>query len=1044
MNNFKYLNNLTGWAVFAVAAVTYLLTIEPTTSFWDCGEFIASSYKLEVGHPPGNPLFQMLGRLFSMFVAKEHAAMMINAMSALCSAFTVLFLFWTITHLARRIMERGKETALSHGNMIAILSAGAVGALAYTFSDTFWFSAVEAEVYALSSLFTAVVFWAILRWEEEADKKYANRWLVLIIYLMGLSVGVHLLNLLALPAIVLVYYFKKYPVSFWGIVFSLIISVLLLGFAMWLIPALPRMAGFVDRIFVNSFGLPFNSGAVFFVFALFALLAWAIYYTHQKKKYFLNTAALCFTVFVIGFTSFAMVVIRSSANTPTNENQPDNAYSLLYYLNREQYGSVPLLSGHSFATPPIARKENNKYVKDNGKYVQKQGSITEYEYDSRYTMFFPRMHSRQPEHIAHYRQYISGRGKAAPSLERDGEVEYLPTFRENLTYFFDYQLGWMYWRYFMWNFAGRQNDIQGHGNSFHGNWECGIPFIDKARLGNVDEMPPYLANHKARNHYYLLPLLLGLAGLFYQLKKDKKNFSVIAILFILTGIAIVVYLNQPPNQPRERDYAYAGSFYAFTIWIGLGVLAVYEMFRQKIPATAAAAVAGGLCILIPAQMGAANWDDHNRSNRYTARDVAYNYLMSCEKNALIVTVGDNDTFPLWYIQEVEGVRTDVRVVNTSLLSADWYIDQMRIRQYDSPPLPIKIARENYLAGTNDYVWINEQITRPVNVREVTAGGKVYSPPRNLVLPVNKENVLKNGTVRFREAVVPETDTFSIAATTHEDDLNKIPDAITLTIPKTVDGSSKSGITKTEMILLDILANNDWERPIYFVSMGGDVDLGLRDYLQYDGFANRLTPFRNASLTNKPDIITAYDRLKNVYRWGNINHPDTWIDYNTFLSLTAILNIRNMHVETAEALLSIGEKEKAVEILDLAAERMPDELFPYCISSLQSDATVVNLVEQYYAASDSAKADAIAERFIKEADENLFFYTRAKNGGEREIDYTLQILNYLASVCYSSGHMELSLAAQKVWYDHLKYLRDRNPYLFTLLKQKYRLEDDDLD
>ncbi|MDR2358181.1 MAG: DUF2723 domain-containing protein [Prevotellaceae bacterium] len=1044
MNNFKRLNNLTGWVVFAVAAVTYLLTIEPTTSFWDCGEFIASSYKLEVGHPPGNPLFQMLGRLFSMFVAKEHAAMMINSMSALCSAFTILFLFWTITHLARRLMERGKETALTQGNGIAVLCAGAVGALAYTFSDTFWFSAVEAEVYALSSLFTAVVFWAILRWEEEAGKKYANRWLALIIYLMGLSIGVHLLNLLALPAIVLVYYFKKYPVSFWGIVFSLVISVLLLAFAMWLIPALPHMAGFVDRIFVNSFGLPFNSGAVFFVFALFALLAWVIYYTHQKKKYFLNTVALCFTMFVIGFTSFAMVVIRSSASTPTNENQPDNAYSLLYYLNREQYGSVPLLSGPSFATPPIARKENNKYVKYNGKYVQKQGSVTEYEFDDRYTMFFPRMHSRQPGHIAHYQQYISGRGKTVPSMERDGEVEYLPTFRENLTYFFDYQLGWMYWRYFMWNFAGRQNDIQGHGNSFHGNWECGIPFIDKARLGNIDEMPPYLANHKARNHYYLLPLLLGLAGLFYQLKKDKKNFSVIATLFILTGVAIVVYLNQTPNQPRERDYAYAGSFYAFTIWIGLGVLAVYELFRKKIPAVAAAAVAGGLCVLIPVQMGAVNWDDHNRSNRYTARDVAYNYLMSCEKNALIITVGDNDTFPLWYIQEVEGVRTDVRVVNTSLLSADWYIDQMRIRQYDSPPLPIKIARENYLAGTNDHVWINEQITRTVNMKEVTAGGKVYSPPRNLILPVNKENVLKNGTVRFRETTIPEMDTFSIAATIHEDDLHKIPDAITITIPKTVDGESKNAITKTEMALLDILANNDWERPIYFVSLGGDVDLGLRDYLQYDGFAHRLTPFRNASLTNKPDIITAYDRLKNVYRWGNINRPDIWIDYNTFLSLTAILNVRNMHVETAEALLSIGEKEKAIEILDLATERMPDEIFPYCMSSLQSDATIVNLIEQYYAAGDSVKADAIAKRFIKEADENLFFYTRAKSGGEREIDYTLQILNYLASVCYSSGHTELSMASQKVWLDYLKYLRDRKPYLFTLLKQKYRLEDDELN
>ncbi len=1065
MNNFKRINNLAGWAVFAVAAVTYLLTIEPTTSFWDCGEFIASSYKLEVGHPPGNPVFQLLGRFFSMLAPTEYVAAMVNAMSALCSAFTILFLFWTITHLARRIMERSKG-ALSQGNIIAIIGAGAVGALAYTFSDTFWFSAVEAEVYAMSSLFTAMSFWAILKWEEEADRKYANRWIILLAYLMGLTIGVHLLNLLVIPAIALVYYFKKYTVTLKGIVLTLLVSVVLLLVTMFLIPTLPLLAGRVDYVFVNWFGAPFDVGAVVFLFLLFVLLGWAIYATARSKRIFWNTLVLCITVFLIGFSSFAVVVIRSDANTPTNENQPDNPFSLLYYLNREQYGSNPLISGHTFATPLKSYKPNYKYAKSDGKYVEVEGSIPVCEFYEEYTMLFPRMHSHQPEHIRHYEQYATGpvimrgernadgsiipgrqrqqvtfRGKVVPGTGDivsgpdgrprsivPGTEDRLPSFRENLTYFFSYQLGWMYWRYFMWNFAGRQNDIQGHGDSYHGNWESGIPFIDKARLGNTDELPDYLANHKARNHYYMLPLILGLVGLFYQLAKDKRNFSVVAILFVLTGIAIVVYLNQTPFQPRERDYAYAGSFYAFTIWIGLGVLAVYELFRKGISAPAAAGLAGALCLAVPLQMGAVNWDDHDRSNRYVARDMAYNYFMSCDENAIIFTVGDNDTFPLWYVQEVEGVRTDVRVVNTSLLSADWYIEQMTKRQYESAPVPFKVKRENYLANKNDFLRINEQYTAPIAIAEVTKDGNVYAPPRNLIIPVNKENVLKNGLVK------PE-------------DADKIPESITITIPRSEGQQAKNTISKVELMVLDLLANNNWERPIYFVSPESDVvNLGLQDYLQYEGFTYKLTPIKNPSRDPQGliDKDKMYERLTNVYRWGNMNDPGIWVDYTMNLTLTRVLNIRQMHSRTAEALRAAGDSAKAVEILDLALERMPDAMYPYNVSVSSNDQVMLNFVNQYYYLGEADKANAVAGRILEEADQNLAFYIGTKDGGDYEIDNTLQSMEYLSMIAYANRNMELGAEARDKWRTHLQRIRYTRPSLYTYLKSRHGFEDTDVE
>ncbi|MDR3236104.1 MAG: DUF2723 domain-containing protein [Prevotellaceae bacterium] len=968
MNNFKRINTIAGWLICAVASVVYLLTIEPTTSFWDCGEFIASAYKLEVGHPPGNPVFQLFGRFFSMFAPTAYVASMINAMSALCSGLTILFLFWTITHLARRVMER-QGGSLTVGNTIAIIAAGAVGALAYTFSDTFWFSAVEAEVYAMSSLFTAVVFWAILKWEEQADSPYANRWIVLIAYLMGLSIGVHLLNLLAIPAIALVYYFKKHEkITSKGVILTLLTGGALVLAVLFFIPFLPTFASYFDLVFVNSFGLPFNSGVIFAVLLILAAAVYGIVVTYRKKKVLWNTIILSFIVVLIGYSTFAVVVIRSSANTPTNENQPDNPYALLYYLNREQYGSAPLISGETYASNIVDyAPKKSKYIKKGDKYVEID-VFAGYKYDPRHTMFFPRMWSaHQEQHKNVYKTYVNQkrRGIINPQTK-----ERIPTFGENLQFFFSYQVNWMYFRYFMWNFAGRQNDIQGYGNSYHGNWESGIPVIDNIRLDDMSNMPPYLANNKSRNHYYMLPLLLGLIGLFHQLNKDKRNFTVVAILFFLTGIAIIMYLNQPPAQPRERDYAYAGSFYAFTIWIGLGVYALYDYLRKKIPAAAAASIAGAACLLVPLQMAAENWDDHDRSNRFSARDVAYNYLNSCEKDAILFTVGDNDTFPLWYIQEVEGVRTDVRVVNLSLLGTEWYIDQMKCRMYDSPPVPFKLPREAYLPSSNDYVPVQDQLKTPIPIgtameyltnpryrRRMQSGDMTsYIPSRNIVVPVNKQNILKSRSESLPEWAQPAN-----------------PDELLDSITVTVKGD---GIYKSDMMILDLLANNDWERPVYFSSMGVDARLDLRRYFQNLGFVSKLTPLKSQNAINTAE---SYDKIMNVYRWGNVNKKDVLVEHYNSLTLAQVLDARGMHMRLAKALTAEGKNDLAIAVLDSALTRLPAYNFPLNISVVQNEIAIMEIIGLYYQLAQTEKADTLAKEFIDLTSKNIAFFSRLTDG-----------------------------------------------------------------
>lgn len=726
MENFRRYNLILGWGVFLVSLIVYLLTMEPTASFWDCGEFIATAYKMEVGHPPGAPFFMILGRFFTLFAGGDvtKVAVTMNILSATASAFTILFLFWTLTHLVRKFFT--KEEQQGPVAVITIFGAALVGSLAYTFSDSFWFSAVEAEVYSTSSLFTAVVFWAILKWENVADEPGANRWLILIAYLMGLSIGVHLLNLLAIPAIIMVYYFRKYTPTIRGVVAALAVSVGILGVVNYmLIPGLTAIAGKFELVFVNGMGLPFYSGVIVYALLLFGGLVAGIYLTHKRGKVLWNTILLAFFVIVVGYSSYAIIVIRSSANTPLDESNPDTVFSLLEYLNRDQYGDNPLVYGAYFNHRPIDIKyDKPSYHKGEDKY-HRVDKNREYVYDASAKGIFPRMWSSTDRHANEY-MYWGGMSEAElydvrrdaegnPQMNQMGGYSYdrsravgRPTFGQNLRFFFRYQVGYMYLRYFMWNFAGRQNDIQGHGELTKGNWISGIKFIDQARLGPQEDMPSIIVDNKGHNKYYLLPLLLGLAGAFYHYKKHNKDFWVLGLLFVLTGFAILVYLNQYPIQPRERDYAYAASFYAFAIWIGIGVAGLIEWAsREKRSVVTAGALVLASLILVPGIMAKENWDDHDRSDRYTAPAFARNFLNSCLPGGIMFTNGDNDTFPLWYIQEVEGVRTDVRIVNLSYLTADWYIEQMKQTFYDSYALPISMEREHYVQGSRDFAYLVE-------------------------------------------------------------------------------------------------------------------------------------------------------------------------------------------------------------------------------------------------------------------------------------------------------------------------------------------------
>ena len=1007
---FNLISRIVGLAVFVVATLTYVLTLEPTTSFWDCGEFIASSYKLEVGHPPGNPVFQLVARFFTMFASAENAAYAVNFMNAICSSLTILFLYLTIMHLGRRLLEKNGREYLSVSNAIALWGSAAVGALAYCWSDTFWFSAVEGEVYAMSSLLTAIVFWAMLKWEDEADEPYANRWIVLIAFLLGLSIGVHLLNLLAIPAIAFIYYYKKSTSFTWGKAFGVLaLSAVILAVILWgIIPYLPKLAAYVDLLFVNGFGLPYNTGAVVFMLLLLAACFWLIYFSHKRGKVLLNTITLCFTMIVIGYSSFAVVVIRSSVNTPTNEYQPDNPFTLVRYLGREQYGSNPLVYGETFASVPTNYSVPKYYTPLDGKYYKTDGPL-DVKYPAESKMFFPRMWSKSPDHIEFYKHY-TGDGKVP-----QGGSHKMPTFKENLSFFFDYQINWMYFRYFFWNFVGRQNDLHSPtpGEPLKGNWESGIGFIDKARLGDQSVGPDYIVDSRSKNHYYFLPLILGLIGLFFQLKKDQQNWWVTMLLFLLTGIGIVVYLNQPPLQVRERDYAYAGSFYMFCVWIGLAVMAIHQFIEQyikgdKLPKWLIPSAVSVLALIVPVQMASQNWDDHDRSGRYTAQNLAYNYLMSLDENAIIVTHGDNDTFPLWYIQEVEGVRLDTRIMNTSLLGTDWYIDQMRRKIYDSDPVKFSLDRIDYLYGKNEFPDVVDRVNRPITLKEAITLFKDprvkinrYGTPESFIaqhklrLPVNKENVKKYGIVA-------------------EEDYDKIVDTLYMDIP-----AHRSSISKTELMILDMLSNYDWDRPIYFVSQGGDLDIGLRNYLQFEGFAYKFVPIKSTTRTadiGQIDALKMFDKVMKVYEWDNLADTTINIDYQNLATFNGVMNIRGIFVQTAVGLFEDGYKEKAVQVLDRMQQVMVPQNFPLNTSILYSinEYMVLQAIEVYIKCGEKEKGVKLAQDFARETLESVELFAQPYGRGimsKSDLENNYSLYGYMLEILSESGCPEEAKALE---------------------------------
>ena len=1068
MKKYRLINNITGWVVFAIASLTYLLTIEPTASLWDCGEFIASAYKLEIGHPPGNPVFMVMARFFTLFAGGDvsKVAAMVNSMSALASAFTILFLFWTITHLARKILIKS-EGDLTSGRLIAVMAAGVTGALAYTFSDSFWFSAVEGEVYASSSFFTAIVFWAILKWEDAADEPYSDRWIILIAFLMGLSIGVHLLNLLTLPGIVLVYYFRKYEFSWKGIAISLLISVLMLAFLMYgIMPGIVTISSWFDLFFVNTLGMPVNSGvivhmlilaalfilavrtsivsanitknAIFSVSALFFAGIWivsgsvflnvivfiligvVVYYLTSRNRYVMNTALTAVIVILIGYSSNAIIVIRSNANTPLNENNPSNPFNLLYFLNREQYGERPLFRGAYYNAPVLDYKDGKpKYALEDGKYVV-TGRNLERVYDPRFITIFPRMWSEQSDHRQVYEEWGEVKGTPVQVTDASGEKKIVrkPTFIENLRFMMSYQFGYMYFRYFMWNFSGRQNDTQGTGGAINGNWISGINFLDEPRLGTSD-MPADMKNDPSRNKYYLLPFLLGLAGLFYQLNRDNRNWIIVLLLFVMTGIAIVFYLNQYPNQPRERDYAYVGSFYFYAVWIGLGVLGVFEVLSKLAGEKIAAPLAGLICIIaVPVVMASENWDDHDRSGRYLARDVAFNYLNSCAPNAILFSNGDNDTFPLWYAQEVEGKRTDVRVCNLMLLNTDWYIDQMKRKAYESDPLPVSLPAKKYYDGINNQVFIVEKTKDPVDISTVidwvtsdNKGTKVQIsateildilPSRTIRIPVDAEKVIASGTVKpeDRDKIVPYIDI-------------------------KLKGNS---ILKSQLIVLDILAHNNWERPVYFVTGYHNDAFGLEEYFQLEGLTYRFIPVRSQNKSwieyGGIDSDILYENMMNKFVWGGANVPGVNIDYNHKRTII-VVKARMNYARLARALASEGKNEKALAVLDRCMEQLPLEKVPY-------DPYMADVVDAYFAAGNTEKAVSMSMAFRDYYFERLEYYMKQKpfviGSAEYEIQTAIQYTSRVSGSCEKYGKTELAKEINdKLETYYAEYMSKAQPY-----------------
>ena len=1121
MKQFRLVDNVLGWLTFFVAAFVYCSTIEPTASFWDCPEFITTGYRLEVGHPPGAPFFMLTANLFSQFTSDPtQVARMVNMMSALLSATCILFLFWSITHLVRRLLLNEAETTAAaarrsatlsqsvaternsslftlHSSLwklIAIEASGLVGALIYTFSDTFWYSAVEGEVYAYSSAFTAVVFWLILKWEDHADEPHSDRWLVLIMYMTGLSIGVHLLNLLCLPAIVLVYYYKRFPnANLKGSIVALLISFVLLAAVLYgVVPGIITVGGWFELFFVNTLGMSFNTGEYIYLFLLVALVIWAIYETQMAKEtkgswvrqnaaflvaiamlgipfygygwsaFFIgvivlgllaailfapgmkrqlisprikNTTLLCLLMLMIGYSTYAVIVIRSAANPPMDQNSPEDIFTLGNYLSRDQYGYRPLMWGQAYSSEYKIDKQGHVEMDEGAPVYQRREKKTADEPDTYFVvstkdkpvyaqnMLFPRMYSNNSRHIQDYNSWIGGvKGHKEPSNYREGSFVTMPTQWENLQFFFVYQCNWMYWRYFLWNFAGRQNDIQGHGELEHGNWLSGFSFIDNARLGDQSLLPDDLKNNKGHNVFFCLPLLLGLLGIFWQMmmrgQKGVKQFWVVFFLFIMTGLAIVVYLNQTPEQPRERDYAYAGSFYAYAIWCGMGVAAIIDMLarvkgivkNQKF-AAAMATVVGLVCLIVPIQMASQTWDDHDRSGRYTCRDFGQNYLMSLQEegNPIIFTNGDNDTFPLWYNQDTEGVRTDARVCNLSYLQTDWYIDQMIRPAYDSPSLPITWSRLEYCSGTNEYVRVDNKIRKAIELlqrefpQETTQlfGDNPFELKNVLDYWVrdHRDGELKQ---RQREAIefafmkMPEV--LNDPYYSLEENLCVIPtDTVYMTIDKeavkksgmliqgdsipdrmTISLAGLGGLDKSKLMMLEMLANANWTRPIYVAyTVGQENYMNLGDNFVQEGLTNRITPF-TTNINEDPlpgmtnfDTEKTYHNVMNRFKFGGISEPGVYIDETV---MRMCYTHRRLMVKLAMNLAMEGDSVRAAEVLDRAEKELPQCNVPHDFQSYS-----IEMAQTYAALGNDAKAREICDLLWKKSDQYMTYYNSLERG-----------------------------------------------------------------
>ena len=1082
MKQYKTVNNLVGWLTFIIAATVYCMTIEPTASFWDCPEFITTGYKLEVGHPPGAPFFMLTANLFSQFASDATTvAKMVNYMSALMSGACILFLFWSITHLVRKLIIKD-ENNITTGQLITIMGSGLAGALVYTFSDTFWFSAVEGEVYAYSSLFTAVVFWLILKWEDVADQPHSDRWIILIAYLTGLSIGVHLLNLLCLPAIVLVYYYKKVPnANAKGSLLALFGSMVLVGIVLYgIVPGVVKVGGWFELLFVNSMGLPFNTGVIVYIIILAASIIWGVYesytetsrprmnisfmltiallgipfyghgassviigiivlaalglYLFAKKldqKYqisarTMNTALLCTMMIMVGYSSYALIVIRSTANTPMDQNSPEDIFTLGEYLGREQYGTRPLFYGQAYSSKvelevkdgycvPVEANSTTKYIRkektsadEKDSYIEVPGRV-EYKYAQ--NMLFPRMYSSA--HAAQYKGWVDINGVDVPYDECGNAIMVnIPTQWENIKFFFRYQLNFMYWRYFMWNFAGRQNDLQGSGEIEHGNWITGIPFIDNWLVGDQSLLPQELKDNKGHNVFYCLPLLLGIIGLLWQAYRGQKGvqqFWVVFFLFFMTGIAIVLYLNQTPSQPRERDYAYAGSFYAFAIWVGMGVAGIIKLLQDyaKMKELPASVLVSVLCLLVPIQMASQTWDDHDRSGRYVARDFGQNYLMSLQEsgNPIIFTNGDNDTFPLWYNQETEGFRTDARTCNLSYLQTDWYIDQMKRPAYDSPSLPITWDRVEYVEGTNEYIQIRPEIKQTIDALYAQANSSDNPEALQNVRnefgedPYELKNILKYWIRSEKEGlhVIP---TDSIVIKIDKEAVRrsgmKIPEALGDSIPDHMNillrddnGRPKRALYKSELMMLEMLAHANWERPMYMaITVGRENQLGMDKHFIQEGLASRFTPFETKKLGTTVDSEKMYDNLMNKFKFGGIDKPGIYIDENV---MRMCYTHRRVFAQLIEQLMKEGKKDKALAALDYAEKMIPAYNVPY---DWQNGA--VQMAEAYYQLGETEKADKIMDALANKAIEYLTWYLSLDNSqffvSSREFEYHIALLN----------------------------------------------------